>query len=583
MNPETEVVESLEKASSVPVPVGTVPRPGSPLSRSALLERALVALIIGLLFVPLVASLVEQGAVLEASVRGKVRKKAKVVVPHQPWKGIETFKKDLTDRLNVDFFGRDFLIRWTSETWFRIFHTCAAKSANITVGNNDWLFENNYLQEYCLYRVTTNDLEPLVKDLQRMQEVCDRLNIAFALLVTPSKAAICPEAIPSEWMQRYDPRPRAYDLFIPLLKQHGVRFIDGHALTLQAKANAPAPVFPKGGIHWGQYAALLTTNALIAELDAQGKSVAPIACRPVPVEVKSVIEERDLLRLMHLAIPWRYPIAKMEITPQWLGKSKRPNMAVIGGSFMWRIIHQLNATEQFSEIDGYCYYRLYKICNFDMDKGPTGLVREPTGDVDFAREIYGADCLVLEVNEAVIPGANHLKTFLREALDHVPANDERKPFLYESFQPYRWGESLSFRASDAASWKKPSLIGFVPFGKHSTWMQGLTASLRLSVPPTSRDLLLKAQVKAPISLPNLPQQNLRILANGIPAGEWRFTDDKSTSREVTIRKECLGENGQLVLGFEVIRPESPTNKETSRKSPDLGLSFESLVITEADR
>ena len=551
------------------------------------IERTLVILLIAVIFTPLVASLPEfppafralRNSLFATPKRKHSRSHSSSWTSANP----EAFKKELADRVNTGFFGRDFLIRWTNELWYRAFRMCAAKSADIIVNKDGSLIQSVYLEEYCVTRVRMKDLEPLVLDLKRMQEVCEKLNIGFALLITPSKAAICPEAIAPEWIKRYDPRPRAYDCLVPLLKKHGIRFVDGHELALRAKPTAPAPVFPKGGIHWGQFAASRVTNALAEELKAQGKSVAPISYS-LRVEKTGGIEERDLHNLMNLATPWRYPIAKLGIVPNPPEEGKRPSMAVIGGSFMWRVIQQLVASQQFSEINGYFYYKLFKTCNPDIENGSFRVVRKPTGELNFAREIYGADCLVLEVNEQAIPDATHLKTFLRDALANVPKDGERAPFRFESFQPYQWGQSLSFRASDLPEmeWPKLSLTGFAAMGEDATWTVGPMASVRLSVPATEHNLLLKAEVGAFIAPGKLPRQGVKIFANGVPAGEWQFTDSESTCREIVIQKEWLRKTGKLVLEFAIDRPTSPKSLKLSADTRNIGLKFSSLLISETE-
>ena len=542
---------------------------------SSVLERVLVALIVAIFFLPLIAALPQIPATYRAVMKGKA--------PLPPT--LAECKNSLSEQVNTGFFGREFLIRWTSELWFRAFHMCAPKSANITVGKGDTLFENLYLQDYCLARVPQSDLEPLVRELKRMQEVCERLGMAFVLVVTPSKAAICSEAIPGEWMARYNPSPRAYDNMIPLLRQHGIRFVDGHQLAEQAKAHAPAPLFPKGGIHWGQYAASLTTEALIAQLRDQGVPLSPIQYRGIQVDTKPGLEERDLMKLMKLAIPWHYPVAKIDIAANPPAEGKRPTMAVIGGSFMWRILQQLVSTQQFSEIDGYFYYKLYKSSNPNIENGfyrnsGINIVRQPTGEMDFQREIYGADCLVLELNEAVMIGANHLKAFLSDALSHVPGDaSQRGPFLYESYQPYRWGERLSFLGQPETEWKPSSLTGFGNSDPGGTWTDGPEASIRLDVPRAERDLLLQAEVGAFVVPGKLGEQRVRVYANGNLAGEWQIADKTPAARQLALKKEWIG-GGKLVLRFEISHPASPKRLRVGRDARNLGLHFVSLCVSE---
>ena len=190
---------------------------------------------------------------------------------------------------------------------------------------------------------------------------------------------------------------------------------------------------------------------------------------------------------------------------------------------------------------------------------------------------------MLEVNEETIPNAHHLKVFLSEALSHVPKAGDRAPFLYESYQPYQWGKSLSFRACDRPQWNEASLTGFSNFGDDATWTDGPMATIRLAVPPVAHDLLLKAQLGAFVHPVTLPEQNVKIFANGVPAGEWRFSDSQGASREIPLRKEWLGKSGKLVLRFEIDHPSSPRNLKIGKDKTERGLHFVSLLIDENRR
>jgi alginate O-acetyltransferase complex protein AlgJ len=338
------------------------------------------------------------------------------------------YQGSLAERFSGDFIGRTFLIRQTNEIYYRAFNVCPMKSASLVLGRNGVVFEEAYLREYCLTRVDNNNAVPLVRDIKRLQEICGHLGIGFVLVLTPSKAAVFPDDIPARWLRRYDPRPRAYDSFVPLLRSEGIHFVDGHAITAEAKARAPAPVFPRGGTHWSQYAAWLTTNAVMASLQSQGKPLRPIECEELKVSNRPTGEDQDIYALMNLAVPWRYPVAELKIK-QTPGQGPRPILAITGGSFVWKIAGLLNESRQFSEMDFFYYYKTMKMA---FANGIGTRVAEPVQSVDFEREIFAADCLVLEINEQMLPNPANTQNFVADALKNLPdASKPKAQFLYE--------------------------------------------------------------------------------------------------------------------------------------------------------
>lgn len=342
------------------------------------------------------------------------------------------YQESLAEQFNRGFPCRSMLIRCINEIYFRLFKTCSMKQGQesvITVGRNDTLYETAYLREYCLQRPDADQFLPLVRDIKRLQDVCERLGMGFVVVISPSKAAIFPEDIPARWLRHYDPRPRSYDLFLPLVRQQGIHCVDGHALTAEAKNRAPTPIFPKGGIHWGQYGAWVTANAVLAELHAQGKALQPMEYSGVRISNSPRGEDEDLLHLMNMIVPWHYPVAQLSIQPAEGRPVPRPNLVIIGDSFSQMTAILFSESKQFSEIEYYFYYTGSKRSFVD---GDFQVVSSPVKPLDFDREIFAADCLVLELNEQGMPDPHHLRTFVSDALAHLPeANKPKPPFLYE--------------------------------------------------------------------------------------------------------------------------------------------------------
>jgi hypothetical protein len=120
---------------------------------------------------------------------------------------------------------------------------------------------------------------------------------------------------------------------------------------------------------------------------------------------------------MNLARAPREPTEKLTIRPSVRADSERLKMAVIGGSFCWAPIRQLKASRQFTAIDFFFYYNLFKWREAD---DVSGKVRTPAVPLDFDHEVFGVDCLLLEINEASsLYPEHHLSAFLKDALAHL--------------------------------------------------------------------------------------------------------------------------------------------------------------------
>ena len=390
-----------------------------------LLEKLLLALIIGFFFTPLALTAFFQSW--------------KVPLPHTQWLRNETlqrvapppvplswpkiwsgdYQKFLAESFNTGFAGRELLIRSTCEAWFRLFKATPLKNHHV-FGQDDFIYNEGYLVSYYLARTTREQLMPLVRDMRKLQDACATRGIAFVLFVTPGKASLVNDHVPPGWQQRYNPRPRAYELFAPLAREYGLHFVDGHVLTEAAKAGSPTSIFAKGGIHWNPYASWVTANAILDEIRVQGKSIKPIEYTSLQAANEPKGTESDVLEIMNLAVPWRYPVTELTIKPRPKEECSGLNFTVVGGSFVSNLCVQLTASERLSQVDHYFYYTKFGRDRFRQG-GKISHV-QVTRPVDFKGEIFSSDCLLLEANEDALEqsGPGHLQEFVSDALKYLP-------------------------------------------------------------------------------------------------------------------------------------------------------------------
>lgn len=328
-----------------------------------------------------------------------------------------------------EFFGRAPLIKLTNELFFRFFKASPMKSALLIVGKKDELYGAQYLEEYYLHRRRRDEIEPLVSNLKKLQDACERMGIGYLVLVTPSKASIEPELNPNRWKLYNNARARVYDLFVPMLKQYGIHYVDSHAIMEQAKSHAPAPLFPQGGIHWGKYGAFLASNAIISEFQSQGKPLQQLEYENFKISDQPFGDDVDILDLMNLMFRWHYPVTEFDIKPVQ-AKGRKPNLVFVSGSFMWRLADILSSSRQFSEVDCFYYYKRTKKCYVD---GKMYVIGSDLPSVDFAHEIFAADNLILELNEEMMPDIpNHLTAFTEDALKNLPDFSKPKPEFHSA-------------------------------------------------------------------------------------------------------------------------------------------------------
>jgi alginate O-acetyltransferase complex protein AlgJ len=482
------------------------------------------------------------------------------------------WQKGVARQFDENFPGREFITRITHEAYLRLLRTTGINSRpwDITLGLKKNLFVNTYLIEYCTERKPAESLRPLVQHLRTFKEALQRKQIPFVFLLTPSKPAIIPEAIPPRWLARYDPRPRSIDNFRPMLQEAGIDYVDGIAMTAALKDNATVPVFPTGGIHWGFPVAWQVGNAVLTKFKEQGMNVQTMDDPAFEISYNPQTEA-DIVKILDLVKPWHFPVMSVEPRRLNVPEIDRPNCVVIGGSFNFGIDALMSISAQFAEIDVYFYYNVNKV--FQRDGETTVL---PIRAMNFARDIFAADCLILEINESLLNNADALNAFLNDALEHLPELDQpRQSFAAEAYADVQFDEPISFEAAKPNLIKSAAVSGFSVIEPLGRWSDGDQASVRLTLPPADSDIKVTATAR-PFLRPGVGQA-VRVYANDHLVAEWSMKESKYVTREFRVPAKFIRRQ-RLVLRFDIMYPTSHAELKQSDDVRKLGIFLAQIIV-----
>ena len=334
-----------------------------------------------------------------------------------------TWQSSVAMRFDAGFYGREALVRWTGEGFFRAFGRPAFRVPDLTVGKGDSIISTCFLSELFLRRCSKESLKGMVTAIKTIQSECKSRGQAFVLVITPTKVGLCPEAVPDVWLARRDPRPRARDLLLELLQGSGVPVIDGMAVVKKAeeRGDIVGPLCAVGGIHWTSETALYAANAVMEELARQDVAVRPLKVASLEILDTPQGYDADVLGLMNLALPWRYPSPKLILERESEKSEAKPDIVFVGGSFTTAIAELFGASDQFSSIS---YFFYLKDSKHEVASGLMRKIRSPVSSIDYEKEVFSARALVLEINEASIP-SQHVQEFASEIaeLSGVPQGD----------------------------------------------------------------------------------------------------------------------------------------------------------------
>ena len=289
----------------------------------------------------------------------------------------------------------------------------------IIIGKEKWLYELAYIQDYCrlLPPLPPEETVALVKNIKQLQQQLKIRDITFLVLITPSKASVYPQYIPEVFIKNIKYNKRDYENLVPLLREYGINYVDGHEITLNAKTKSEIPLFCRGGTHWNYLGAFYTVEKLIEEIEKiKGINLPHITFTEISLDMKPGASDRDLSSLLHLLFPpFHY------ITPHPMFKvvsdshDYKGDMVFVGASFSGLVFDILNSNGILRSADYYFYYK-NSLITFPPDKK-----RESSFNVehiDWKQDFFKKDFIVLEINEIAFK-SGYVYAFLNDILNHM--------------------------------------------------------------------------------------------------------------------------------------------------------------------
>lgn len=327
----------------------------------------------------------------------------------------EKFQTTFVQWLDQRIGFRGHLIRTDNQLNYSVFREMAANfGSKVIVGKEHFLFEKLYIDSANgVYEIPKKQLEFSARQMLRLQRLLKDMGKPFLLLITPSKATVYPEMIPSRFLKHpgRSSSEENMNVYVSLLKEYGVQVFDSRPLVQSWKAESQYPLFPKGGTHWSEFVACKVGQEFIRELiRVSGREFRIPHCEPIYVENEPGIFDKDLADLSNLwnPKPFTSPLPYVDLTsypPQPFGEAR---MLFVGGSFLWTILAHCERQHLYATRDFYYYYERH----FRWPElTETKVVKK---DIDWKRDIADRDVFVMEINEAYLHHGG--MGFLRDAL-----------------------------------------------------------------------------------------------------------------------------------------------------------------------
>jgi hypothetical protein len=266
----------------------------------------------------------------------------------------ESFQKGKEKYLNQEFGFRNQLIRINNQIYYSLYGI--AKANGVIVGKENYLYEEKYIHAfYGMDFVGEQKVNDVTERLSAIDSAFRTMNKTLLVVLAPGKASFYPEYIPDNYKRVND--STNYSCYKKSIEQAGLNLIDFNSWFLEQKNKSNFPLYPKTGIHWSDYGAILAIDSINKYL-SKLRGYDPVTMHwneyEKDLEKTSVIDE-DIELGMNLLFKIKkprlgYPILHFNQT----GKTK-PRVLNIGDSF-YRNIFSTGIKDSIFSDAGFGYY-----------------------------------------------------------------------------------------------------------------------------------------------------------------------------------------------------------------------------------
>ena len=299
---------------------------------------------------------------------------------------------------NLDI--RPFLIRFRNQLGYSIFNELNAPE--IEVGKNQVLFGSGYIESYMGQNFIGEDkIINKVNMLAYVQDELKKRNVDLIFVIAPGKPSVFPEYLPEKYDLRKKKRSN-YDAFAEQLEKQKINHIDFSNYFLKLKPKSKYPLFTRCGVHWSGYASTIAADSLVKYMEKLSAidllNYHTEGGQETTVPRSTDADLGDLLNLT-VDIP-SHEMYYPNIVFEKNSKKKKPNVLIIGDSFVWSWISFYNFFPNlFNEKSAFWYY------NHEVAWSPTDQNKTLTASLNLKEETTHRDFILIVNAESSLNNA----------------------------------------------------------------------------------------------------------------------------------------------------------------------------------
>jgi hypothetical protein len=312
-------------------------------------KNILFALIMGLLFIPLVQK--SSDIIRSKDLYGYFVPKKKPDLTLKSWFSGK-YQDSATAYYNENPPLRSDLVRLYNQVDYSLFSIPHAEK--IVRGKKGYLFSEEYIHAWLGEKFAgRTNCNYKVYQLQNLQEfLWKEKGILLLVVFTPDKATFFPEYIPDRFLKK-EKDTSNYSYYSERCAEKNINTIDFNRMFLKAKDTSRYPLYPKTGIHWSTYGAVLAGDSLAKYIKSKlNRPVPQMKIDRLEISKEARDLDADIEETMNLIFPIPHPDYAYPQFHFTETGTQKPMALFVGDSFYWEwynlgIIRNLFGNEDF--------------------------------------------------------------------------------------------------------------------------------------------------------------------------------------------------------------------------------------------
>lgn len=300
------------------------------------------------------------------------------------------FQKQMGQWQNENFGFRNLLVRLHNQIGFDFFKKSYANF--VVVGKNNYLLDQSYIDAYTGRDfIGENSIKNKVKNFELFEHYLGEKNKKLVIVFAPGKASFYPEFILDKDLKNKS--TTNHSIFLKHLAKTNINYVDFKTWFDTLKYTQTYTLFPKNGIHWSTYGAMLAADSL---LKISSSILGYEISKPIieKVEWKNDLADVDQdvgLGMNLLFGPKNDSMPYPKFSFSKTNETKKPKVLIVGDSYCWTLPLAEMKSNSFENLN-FLYY--------NKELHPFGNAMIPIEKVNIMELLAQTDLVVLLSTDA---------------------------------------------------------------------------------------------------------------------------------------------------------------------------------------